>query len=141
MRRIFSVPNYPYWQQHLALLVLRLGFGLLMLPHGWAKWQRVWAGETSFTDPIGIGEYPSLLLATFAETLCACLVVLGALYRLALLPLIVLTVVAAFVVHAHDPLDVKEHALLYLFAYVPMWWLGAGKYSLDAWLFGLRKNR
>jgi putative oxidoreductase len=139
MRQFFAVTDYNGTPAHIALLVLRVGFGLLMLPHGLAKWQRLSAGETSFADPIGIGEYPSLLLAVFAEVICSVLLTLGLLHRLALLPLIILTAVAAFIVHAQDTLDVKEHALLYLFAYLPMWWLGAGKYSLDALLFGLRK--
>ncbi|WP_250631200.1 DoxX family protein [Rhodoflexus caldus] len=139
MRQFFAVIDYNGTPAHIALLVLRVGFGLLMLPHGLAKWQRLSAGETSFADPIGIGEYPSLLLAVFAEVICSVLLTLGLLHRLALLPLIILTAVAAFIVHAQDALDVKEHALLYLFAYLPMWWLGAGKYSLDALLFGLRK--
>jgi putative oxidoreductase len=139
MRQFLAVTDYTHTYQHVALLVLRVGFGLLMLPHGLAKWQRLSAGETGFADPIGIGEYPSLLLAIFAEVACSVLLTLGLLHRLALLPLIILTAVAAFIVHANDALDVKEHALLYLFAYLPMWWLGAGKYSLDALLFGLRK--
>jgi putative oxidoreductase len=40
-------------------------------------------------------------------------------------------IVAAFIVHAADPLATKEKAILYLIGFAAIAFLGAGKYSID----------
>jgi putative oxidoreductase len=137
----------PLWQQILAgplgagvdlgLLVLRLGFGLLMIPHGYAKWQNYEAIlEKGFLDPFGMGVANALTAAIVNETVFAGLVVLGLLTRLSVIPLIVTMVVAAFIAHAGDPIisnggPSKEMALLYLTAYVTILLAGPGRFSVD----------
>ena len=39
--------------------------------------------------------------------------------------------VAAFIVHASDPIGTKEKALLYLIGFVVIFLAGPGKYSID----------
>jgi putative oxidoreductase len=134
MRNFFFSVQPSNWGINLAALLLRLAFGGLMIPHGWQKLSGLLAGKTQFADPVGLGEYPSLVLTVFAEFFCAWLVVVGLFHRLALIPLMITMLVAAFVVHANDAFDAKEHALLFLGAYVPMWLLGPGRYSVDALL-------
>ena len=48
--------------------------------------------------------------------------------------------VAAFMVHANDPLAKKELALLYLLIYVTLLVAGAGKYAVDS-VFGKKRYR
>lgn len=124
----------------LGLLVLRLGAGALMLPHGWGKLSRLLAGNTAFADPIGIGQLPSLVLATGAELVCTIAVVIGFKTRWAALPVAFTMAVAALVVHADDPFAKQELPLLYLVVFLAIAIAGAGRHSLDARLAGGRRK-
>ncbi|MCB0454952.1 MAG: DoxX family protein [Aequorivita sp.] len=116
---------------NLGLLLLRMGFGAMMLTHGIPKLLKMLSGDFSFGDPIGIGEPASLFLAVLSEVLFPLLVIIGFKTRLAAIPVIITMVVAAFVVHAADPLRTKEMAILYLIGFIAIALLGAGKYSVD----------
>lgn len=119
-----------------GLLVLRVAVGLLMmLGHGVGKLGRLGDDPVQFADPIGVGMMPSLYLAIFAEVLCSAAIVLGLFTRLATIPLIVTMVVAAFIVHADDPWQRKEFAIMYLVPYVTLLLTGPGAWSVDAKLF------
>ena len=116
---------------NLTALLMRLGFGGMMLTHGWGKFNHLISGGTSFLDPIGIGETPTLVLAVLAEFVAPILVILGFKTRpAAVLPAITM-LVAAFIVHANDPWSKQEFPLLYLFGFIGIFLLGSGKYSLD----------
>src|SRR5262245_40280989 len=114
-----------------GLLILRVGFGAFMASHGWGKLQMLLAGESeNFADPIGVGKWLSLVLAVFAEFVCALLVVVGLGTRLAAIPPAITMAVAAFVVHANDPLTMgpgpsKEPALLFLIPFATLFFTGA----------------
>ena len=119
-----------------ALLILRASFGLMMITHGWPKLLSFLNDPTAFPDPIHIGSSLSHGLTVFAEFVCAILLVIGLGTRWAAIPLIVAMAVAAFVIHAGDPVGEKEMALLYLSAYTTILILGAGSYSLDKAISG-----
>ena len=117
----------------IGLLVLRLVFSLSMLfAHGWGKLMRFGADEIKFSDPLGIGVIPSLILATFAEVFCSIFVALGLFTRETLIPLIITMAVALFIVHSDDPFGKQEKALLFLTGFVALFFTGPGKYSLDS---------
>jgi putative oxidoreductase len=121
----------------LGLLILRLGAGGLMAyGHGWGKLEKLQENPNAFADPLGIGPSLSLALAMFAELICAVLVAVGLTTRLASIPLIVTMSVAAFMIHAADPLfgppPSKEFALLYLAPFATLLFTGPGLFSLDA---------
>ena len=118
----------------LGLLVLRLWLGGSMLGlHGWGKLMSLFAGKTSFADPLGIGEIPSFLLTILAEVGCSVLLVLGLGTRLAALALAFTMGVAFFLVHGakFSGLGNGELAWIYLVGYVVLFVAGAGKFSLD----------
>ncbi len=133
-----------------GLLILRIGMGGYMLTHGWGKLQTLLAGDSeAFADPIGVGAPISLVMAVFAEVVCAVLLMLGLLTRLAAVPLVITVAVAAFIVHSADPwtsagaaelfrageVDFpksREPALMYLVAFLTLIFTGPGEYSLDA---------
>lgn len=123
----------PYKQfNELAILVLRVGLGLLMLTHGWPKLEMLLSGDPiRFGDPIGIGKMPSLILVIFAEFFCSALLVLGLLTRLAVIPLIITMIVAVFVAHSGDPIGKRELGLIYLFGYFVILVHGSGPFSVD----------
>lgn len=114
-----------------GLLVLRIGVALFMLPHGWQKLQHFLAGNHDFPDPIGLGPIVAQALAIFAEFFCSILLLMGLFIRPALLVLMGLTLIIAFVIHGSDPLKDKEHALLYFVAYLALFLTGPGRYALD----------
>ncbi|QQX76716.1 MULTISPECIES: DoxX family protein [Aequorivita] len=116
---------------NLGLLLLRVGFGALMLTHGIPKLLKMLSGDFSFGDPIGIGETATLILAVLCEVLFPLLVIIGFKTRLSVIPVIITMAVAAFIVHAADPFGTKEMAILYLIGFTAIALLGAGKYSID----------
>ena len=117
--------------QNIALLILRIGFGVMMLTHGVPKLLNMVAGDFSFADPIGIGETPSLILAVLSEVVFPILVIIGFKTRLSAIPVIITMAVAAFIIHGADALETKEKAILYLVGFIAIALLGAGKYSVD----------
>ncbi len=117
--------------QNIGLLLLRIGFGGLMLTHGIPKLMKMISGDFTFGDPIGIGEPVTLVLAVLGEVIFPILVIIGFKTKLSAIPVIITMGVAAFIVHGADPLGTKEMVLLYLFAFVAIALLGAGKYSVD----------
>lgn len=117
----------------LALLVLRLWLGLSMLVlHGWPKLQKLIAGERKFSDPLGIGEFPTLITAVAVEALCAVLLVLGLFGRLAALMLAGMMAVAWGVVHQMklSGEGSGELAFIYLAGFLTILIAGTGKYSV-----------
>lgn len=119
-------------QSNIAKLILRIGFGGFMLTHGIPKLMKLFAdGPIEFADPLHVGATTSLILAVFAEVVCAALVLVGYKTKWAALPLVITMLVAAFVIHGADPLSKKEFALLYAVGFIAIGMLGAGKYSLD----------
>ena len=114
----------------LALLFLRLGFAGLMLTHGVPKLQML-SDASSFSDPIGIGSTLSLILAIIGEVIAPIFIIIGFKTKWAAIPAMITMGVAAFIVHADDPLGTKEKALLYFIAFLVIFLAGAGKYSVD----------
>ena len=115
-----------------GLLILRLFFGVsIALAHGWPKLQRFGDIHTTFPDPLGVGSSASLVLAIFAELVCAIAVAAGLLFRLSLVPLVITMFVAVFIIHGQDPFQKQELALAYLAAYVALFLAGPGRYTLD----------
>lgn len=114
----------------IGLLILRLGFGGLMLTHGIPKLEML-NDPSAFGDPIGVGPTLSLILCLIGEVLAPVLLIVGFKTKLAAIPAAITMAVAAFVVHGSDPLQNKEMALLYLVAFTALIFTGAGRYSID----------
>ena len=118
------------FQRNLALLILRITFGGLMLTHGIPKFMKLLEGDFSFSDPLGMGPVLSLILTVFAEFLCSIFIIVGWKSRLFAWPLVITMLVAAFIVHAGEPLADKEKALLFMGGFLSIALLGEGKYSI-----------
>lgn len=117
----------------LFLLAMRVLFGILLLSHGLAKLFDFQQMLFSFPDPLGVGSQFSLLLVIFAELCCSVAVIIGLLYRLALIPMIVTMAVAFFAVH-QGHLAGGELALSNLIIYLLLFAAGPGRYSADCWI-------
>jgi putative oxidoreductase len=112
-----------------GLLLLRVVFAAMLMTHGWMKLMH-------FSDiaPVFLGGSLGLGLVVFAEFFCAMGVIVGFLYRLALIPMIINMGVAFFVAHKASVLD-GEMALLYLIVFVVLFITGSGKYAVDKLIF------
>jgi len=115
----------------LAVLFLRIVIGVLMLTHGIPKLISLVSGDIQFPGLFGLSPAISLALAVFAEVICSVLILFGLGTRLATIPLMFTMLVAVFYIHAADPLATKEVAILYLLAYVILFFTGSGKYSVE----------
>ena len=130
----------------LGLLLLRIfAFTFLFLKHGAIDLSTFGALSHSFDDPIHIGHLPTLVLATLSDAICAVLIIVGLATRWAALYTFFVHFVAfAFVLHftfisRHVPNG--EKLLLYIGAGLALYFLGAGKYSVDAMIQGSREAK
>jgi len=119
-----------------ALLILRLGAGLLMLiNHGFDKLTHFSNMASKFSDPFHIGSATSLALVVFAEVFCTAFIILGLFTRLACIALIIEMSVAFISVHKwnYGPPNTGggEMALLFLTIFFALLFTGPGKVSLD----------
>lgn len=118
-----------------GLLLLRIWLGAAMaILHGWVKVASLVSGKNLFQNAIiGIPPWPAFVLATFAEFVCAVLLVIGLWTRFAALFLIATMSVAFFVAHnmvLSGP-GSGEIAFLYLGGFLTILFAGAGKFSVD----------
>ena len=116
---------------HFGLLIMRLGVSGSMLIHGYGKASKIFVGDFSFGDPIGIGPYASLILCAFAEFIAPIFIILGWKTRWFSTVASINMIVAAFIAHAGDPFAKREKAILFLIIFTFLCFSGSGKYSLD----------
>lgn len=131
-------------------LFLRVSFCVTMiLGHGAGKLMQLFgSGPIQFADPFGLGPTISLALAVVGEVVCPILMIVGFKTRWAAIPSIATMLTAAFIAHATAPFfpgwvmnalpehpvlitPNKEFAVLYLFAFIAIFFIGSGRLSLD----------
>lgn len=115
----------------LALAILRIGFSGMLLTHGIPKINILLENPSGFSDPLGVGNVVSLILALIGEVIAPIFIILGLKTRIAAIPAIGTMAVAAFIVHAQDSFATKEKALLFLIGFIVIALVGAGRYSVD----------
>ena len=113
-----------------GLLLMRVGFSVGMMIHGYGKFLKVIQGNFEFGDPIGIGPTFSLILAAIGEFIAPILIILGWKTRLATIFPTLTMLVAFAIAHDGDPFSRKEKAFVYLIAFLTLYFTGPGKYSL-----------
>lgn len=116
----------------LGLLLLRIGFGVGMVYHGYGKIAAGAEGTIAFAASVGF-PLPAFFgwAATLTEFLGGLGLLLGLLTRPSAFFIACTMTTAAFVRHANDPFGEKEKALAYLVAALALLVAGAGRYSLD----------
>lgn len=118
---------------HVGALLLRSGVSLLMMTHGWPKLQKLMSGgQIEFFDFLGLGPAVSLFLAVVGELVAPLLIIIGFQTRLAAGLAAFTMAVAAFYVHAGDPLGDREAALMYFIGFLAIALLDHGRWSVDA---------
>lgn len=135
MKRFFLTVQKGTKASSLAALILRLGFGILMIPyHGYVKLVEFNERKNEFMDFLGLGGTVSLSLAIFAEFFCSILLIFGLFTRLATIPLLVTTLVI-FSAHNWELLGKYELGTAFFIGYLSILALGPGRFSLDYLIF------
>jgi putative oxidoreductase len=130
------LPELPRWTHDIGLLILRLTVPAMMLfGHGLSKLTGFAEKMNDFPDPLGVGSTMSLALAVFGEFFASIFLALGLFTRAMAVPFLITMLVAALVIHASDPWQRKEFALLYAIPALVLIFTGAGRFSLDALIF------
>lgn len=121
----------------LLLLSLRFVVGILLIFHGWNKLTDYHFLCDTFPDPLGIGSNYSLILAIFGELFCSLFFLVGYQFRIATLPMLITLSVAFFYVHGGHVSE-GELAFVYMMLLFFLLLMGAGRFSLDHYLFKRR---
>ncbi|MDT3401854.1 DoxX family protein [Mucilaginibacter terrae] len=143
MKRFFAPYNLPL-SVDIAILLLRLLFGIAFIIHGWGKIQTPmgWMGPDSFIPPL------FQALAAISEFVGGIALVLGLFTRLAAIGIAITMLVAVYVhaVMGGDPFvsptggKSYELAANYLCTALLILAGGAGRFSIDKAIFGDRSS-
>lgn len=131
MKKLLST-KYSAGAFNTAMLVLRLGMGILMMMHGYDKLVHFGDLQNKFMNFLGLGSMISLALAVFAEFFCSLFIILGLFTRPAAIPLIITMLVVIFKVNNGAVFIKAENAPLYLIGFLVLLLLGPGKISVDS---------
>lgn len=129
--------NIFYWQGFVtdkALLINRvLVSSSLLMIHGLGKLEEARSGADQFPNPFGFGHTFTFYFACFATLLCPVLIMAGLFTRIATAVALTVTLTGLLLVHAHDPLRLKDTPYIYSVALITIFLLGPGRYSIDHW--------
>ena len=131
MRKLLST-KYSAGAFNAAMLILRLGLGILMMHTGYNKLVNFGEMQHKFMNFMGIGSTASLALVVFAEFFCSLFLILGLFTRFAAIPLIVTMCVALFKAHNAEVFGDGQTAALYLTGYLVLLLVGPGRVSVDS---------
>ncbi len=131
MKKLLST-KYSAGAFSAAMLILRLGVGVLMMNHGYQKLIHFSEYQAKFMNFLGMGSTMSLALVVFAEFFCSLFLILGLFTRLSAIPLVIATCVMVFKSHNGDVFGDGETAALYLTAYLVLLFVGPGRVSVDS---------
>ena len=114
-----------------GLLILRIGFAIGLMTHGYGKFVKVLQGNFDFGDPIGLGPTLSLILATIGEFIAPVFIIIGWKTRWATLFPTLTMLVAFAIAHDGDPFSRKEKSFVYLIAFLVLYFTGPGRFAID----------
>ncbi len=133
-------PFPQFLDRDVTLLLFRVLLSLSMInTHGMKKIMDISDEIQHIPDPFGFGGEFNVGVAIVGNIIGPILVILGFYTRLAIIPILGVTLVGLFVVHAGDPWSVKDIPLMYSLSYLFLFFTGAGKYSLDYKYFNKKK--
>jgi putative oxidoreductase len=131
MKKLLST-KYSAGAFSAAMLLLRLGVGILMMAHGYDKLVHFGDLQHKFMNFMGMGSTMSLALLVFAEFFCSLFLIIGLFTRLAAIPLIIATCVMVFKAHNGEVFGDGETAAIYLAGYLVLLLVGPGRVSVDS---------
>ena len=118
--------------QDLTLLAFRvLLSGELIYAHGLKKLGVGVSEAEVVPNPLNLPEAFNSLFADAANLFFPVFVILGLATRIAILPILSVTLTGYFVLHFHDAPLIKDTPFMYSLSFLVLLFLGPGKYSLD----------
>jgi putative oxidoreductase len=130
MKRLLSI-SYSQGAFNIAMLVLRVSFGVMMIPHGYDKLVKFAHMKSGFINFLGMGSTMSLALDVFAEFFCSIFLVFGLFARIVVIPLIIAMCVVVAIAHHYEIFGKGEHGAMFLAGFIVILLLGPGKISVD----------
>jgi putative oxidoreductase len=130
MKKLLST-KYSASAFNTAIFILRVGAGILMAAHGYDKLVHFQSYSAKFINFLGMGQTTSLALAVFAEFFCSIFLILGLFTRLAVVPLMIVMLVAIFKAHNVDIFGEAEHPALFFLIFLTILFVGPGRVSVD----------
>ncbi len=122
---------------HIALFIIRVGFGVMYMFHGWPKISGgvdTWTWLGGNMSIIGLGFAPAFwgFMAAVAEFLGGILLIIGVLTRpVAAMMLFTMLIATLMHIQVGDPINTIMHPLKGLVVFTGFLLSGAGKYSVD----------
>ena len=131
MKKLLSI-NYSDGAFNVAMLLLRIVFGVLIMNHGYDKLIHFGDRHNSFMNFMGIGSTISLALVIFAEFFCGLFVMIGLFTRLSVIPIIIVMIIAIVKAHHNAIFGDAQPATLFLTGFLVLLFVGPGKVSVDS---------
>ena len=131
MKRLLSI-RYSAGAFNVAILLFRLGLGILMMHHGYQKLTNFNQTARQMPAMMGISGTVIAALLVFAEFFCSLFLILGLFTRFAVIPLIISCSVALVKIHNMEVFGAGEMISLFLLGYIVLLFLGPGKVSVDS---------
>jgi len=120
---------------HLALFVFRIALSLeLIVAHGLKKLGVGVAEAEQVPNPLQLPEAFNSLFADAANLVFPVFVIFGLFTRIAILPILAVTLTGYFILHWNDALLIKDTPFMYSLCYLFLFFVGPGKYSIDQYL-------
>ncbi|MBC7846923.1 MAG: DoxX family protein [Flavobacterium sp.] len=116
-----------------AILFFRVFISLeLIIVHGLKKIGVGVMQAEMIPNPMGLPEVLNSVFAISANIVFPLFIIVGFFTRVAIVPVLAVTLTGYFVVHGSDSLLEKDVPFMYSVSYLLLFILGAGKYSIDA---------
>ncbi|MDN3656068.1 DoxX family protein [Ferruginibacter paludis] len=116
-----------------SLLVFRVVLSLeIIVVHGFKKVGINVAEAEKIPNPLHFPETFNHAFAVSANLFFPVLVILGFFTRIAILPILAVTLTGYFVLHWNDALLIKDTPFMYSLSYLLILVLGPGRYSVDS---------
>lgn len=120
---------------HIALLAFRILLSIeLITAHGLKKLGVGVATAEQIPNPLHLPEAFNSLFADAANLVFPVFVIFGLFTRVAVLPILAVTLTGYFILHWNDALLVKDTPFMYSLCYLFLLFAGPGKYSVDNYL-------
>jgi putative oxidoreductase len=123
------------WTFHVCLLFFRVVVSLeLMFVHGLKKVGIGVPTPEQVPNPLHLPEIMNQGFAIASNLVFPLFVMIGLMTRLAIIPILAVTLSGYFLVHWNDSLLEKDMPFMYSISYLLLLCLGSGKYAIDYWI-------
>ncbi|UWX61245.1 DoxX family protein [Chryseobacterium oranimense] len=120
---------------HIALFVFRILLSIeLITAHGLKKLGVGVAEPEKVPNPLHLPEAFNSLFADASNLVFPVFVIFGFFTRIAVLPILAVTLTGYFILHWNDALLIKDTPFMYSLCYLFLLFVGPGKYSVDNYL-------